>query len=104
MQVEGLIGSRGISPAAEFMAQVAEIAEPDRFRRVPTLLWLSSTDAALHALCAGGVMLSLLLAAGAGSAAAVQGLLAAGADPGHEAPDGATALAASSLITSSAPA
>ena len=64
VQVEGLIGSRGISPAAEFLAEVAEIAGGERFWRVPTLLWFGSGDGALHLLCAAGVLLSLLLAAG----------------------------------------
>ena len=64
VQVQGLVGSRGIAPAAKFLEEVGEIAGGARLWRVPSLLWLWSGDAALHALCAGGVLLSLLLAAG----------------------------------------
>jgi hypothetical protein len=64
VQVDGLIGSRGISPAADFLAEVAGIAEGERFWRVPTLLWLGNSDTALHLLCGAGVLLSLLLGAG----------------------------------------
>ena len=61
VQVQGLVGSRGIAPAAKFLEEVGEIAGGARLWRVPSLLWLWSGDAALHALCAGGVLLSLLL-------------------------------------------
>jgi hypothetical protein len=64
VQVEGLIGSRGIEPAARLLAEATEIAGGARFWRLPTLFWLGASDAALQALCAAGVLLSLLLGAG----------------------------------------
>lgn len=64
VQVQGLVGSRGIAPAAPWLARVAEIAGTSRFWRLPTLMWLSSTDAMLHLLCLGGAAGSLLLVLG----------------------------------------
>ncbi len=64
LQVEGLIGSRGIAPAAELLARAREQLGGGAFARVPTLLWLGSSDAALHGLCAAGVAAALLLALG----------------------------------------
>ncbi len=66
VQVEGLIGERGILPAGELLARATEVLGPgvERFWRLPTLLWLGSGDAALHALCALGVAGGILLALG----------------------------------------
>lgn len=58
-QAAGLIGSNGIWPAAETMAhaRAANVA----FFDLPTLCWLSASDAMLHALCAAGVVAGLAL-------------------------------------------
>jgi hypothetical protein len=64
VQVDGLIGSRGITPAAEFLDQARLALGGPAYREVPTLLWLDSSDGTLHALCWGGVGASLLLIAG----------------------------------------
>lgn len=64
VQVDGLIGSRGILPAREFLDQYGPILGPERHAKVPTLLWLDASDAALHALCWGGVAASLALVIG----------------------------------------
>src|SRR4029077_18324590 len=68
-QIVGLIGHDGILPAAEYMdrAQAFVAAEHiglDRYRLLPTLCWLSASDAALRALCLGGVALAALLVIG----------------------------------------
>ena len=63
-QVLGLIGSRGILPARDFLDAVAAQAGPERYRLVPTLLWLGAGDHALRGLCAAGMLLSLLLILG----------------------------------------
>lgn len=60
-QVLGLIGSRGILPARDFLDAAAAQAGPERFRLVPTLFWLGAGDHALRGLCAAGMLLSLLL-------------------------------------------
>ncbi len=63
LQLPGLVGSRGIAPAAETMASL-RAAEGVGFFDVPTLLWLSSSDAMLHLLAALGVLAGVALVAG----------------------------------------
>ncbi|HEX9637128.1 MAG TPA: lipase maturation factor family protein [Acidobacteriota bacterium] len=63
-QIDGLIGSRGLLPAGEFLQRVEQGLGAARFWRLPTLLWLSPSDGFVHALCAAGTLLSLGLIAG----------------------------------------
>src|SRR5215471_8802512 len=64
VQIDGLIGSNGITPVAQFLP-VARAQLGDRAVSIlPTLCWLNSSDAFLHFLCGGGVVLSLLLICG----------------------------------------
>jgi hypothetical protein len=68
-QVVGLIGHDGILPAHTYMDNVrawasAEQLGIDRFRQLPTLCWISTGDAFLEALCAGGAALASLLVVG----------------------------------------
>jgi predicted DCC family thiol-disulfide oxidoreductase YuxK len=67
-QVDGLIGSQGITPAAAMMQQVRD-AEwgthgPALYWYLPTLCWLNTSDAFLHFLCWGGALLSVLVLLG----------------------------------------
>jgi hypothetical protein len=64
VQVEGLIGSHGILPAAEYLDHVRPFLRASRIRLLPTLLWLDASDRSLHALCWGGAALSAALIAG----------------------------------------
>lgn len=64
VQVDGLIGSRGILPAARFFQWVGSQVGAERFHLLPTLCWFNASDGFLHLLCGGGVFLSLLLVAG----------------------------------------
>ena len=64
VQVDGLIGSNGISPINQFLLAVHEQLGGRAYSLLPTLCWFNSSDAFLHFLCAGGVVLSLLLIAG----------------------------------------
>jgi predicted DCC family thiol-disulfide oxidoreductase YuxK len=64
VQVEGLIGSDGISPIKQFLPAVQERVGGRAYWLLPTLCWFNSSNAFLHFLCAGGVALSLLLIAG----------------------------------------
>ncbi|MEA2575856.1 MAG: hypothetical protein QOH93_3154, partial [Chloroflexia bacterium] len=63
-QVLGLIGSRGILPAAGFLQSVDTSGDPAHFWIVPTLGWFNSSDDFLLFLCWGGVLLSVLLIIG----------------------------------------
>jgi hypothetical protein len=59
-QVRGLIGTEGILPAADYLHTVTSLGAL-RFWYAPTLLWFSSGDTMLMAICWGGVIASLLL-------------------------------------------
>lgn len=64
VQLQGLIGSRGISPVAEFLPWAYEQLGRRAYGRVPTLCWISASDGFLHGLCAAGVAFSVLLVGG----------------------------------------
>jgi len=68
VQIDGLIGSRGILPAAELMQRVRD-AGGLGVADLPTFCWIDCSDASLHLHCALGVALSLLLIAGVAPAA-----------------------------------
>src|SRR6266567_2806043 len=61
VQVDGLIGSNGISPVNQFLPAVREQFGRDAYSILPTLSWFNTSNAFLHFLCGGGVVLSLLL-------------------------------------------
>ena len=61
VQIDGLIGSSGIIPVSEFLPGARAQLGDRALSILPTLCWLNSSDAFLHFLCGGGVVLSLLL-------------------------------------------
>ena len=61
VQVDGLVGSNGMSPVGRFLPAVRQQLGPDAYFLLPTLCWFDSSNAFLHFLCGGGVVLSLLL-------------------------------------------
>ncbi len=70
-QFDGLIGSRGILPAADFMHDATDWANAvglglERYRLFPTLTWLSASDRFLVGLATAGAVLSALQIAGIG--------------------------------------
>jgi hypothetical protein len=70
-QVEGLLGSGGIGPAAEFLERAFEALGANAYWRVPTWLWFGCSDAALSALCVLGFAASAAAAFGFAPAAAL---------------------------------
>ena len=64
VQIHGLVGSNGILPAGQYLEAVRQQIGTEGYYLVPTLFWLNTSDAFLHFLCAGGVLLSLVLIAG----------------------------------------
>ena len=60
-QVRGLIGPDGILPAGEYLAAVARQFGTSRLWFAPTLLWLSSSNPMLTAICWAGMIASVLL-------------------------------------------
>ena len=61
VQIDGLVGAGGITPVAEFLPAARAQIGARAFSLLPTLCWFNSSDAFLHFLCGGGVVLSLLL-------------------------------------------
>src|SRR5437762_2969265 len=75
-QVAGLIGHDGVQPAALYMDAARSFVASegigvDRFRLLPTLAWIATSDGFLRGLCVAGTILAALLAAGVGSAVAL---------------------------------
>ena len=64
VQVDGLIGSNGISPLDQFLPAVHERFGGSAYSLLPTLCWFDPSNGFLHFLCGGGVALSLLLILG----------------------------------------
>jgi predicted DCC family thiol-disulfide oxidoreductase YuxK len=56
MQLDGLIGERGISPVAEYLPVAREHLGGNAPFFLPTLCWLNSSDAFLHFLCGSGAV------------------------------------------------
>src|SRR3978361_2104154 len=61
-QIRGLIGVKGILPAADFLGRVHQFGVL-RFWYAPTVLWMGSSDRALLVLVWVGLVASLLLVA-----------------------------------------
>ena len=70
VQVDGLIGARGILPVGQFLDWVRGQTGSERYWLLPTLCWISSSDAFLHLLCGAGLA-ALLLVLGWRAAAAL---------------------------------
>jgi len=64
VQVDGLIGSRGIAPVNLLLDIVRNRTGIDRFWKLPTLCWLNDSDWFLHLLCGSGVFFAVALLAG----------------------------------------
>ena len=64
VQVDGLIGSNGISPVSQFLPAAQEQIGSRAHFYLPTLCWFNSSDAFLHFLCGAGVAVSILLILG----------------------------------------
>jgi hypothetical protein len=64
VQIHGLYGHNGILPAHEFLTDVAERNGSQSYYLLPTLFWFSASDGALHAVCAAGTVVSVLLILG----------------------------------------
>src|SRR5262245_32014415 len=64
VQVDGLVGSNGMSPVYQFLPVVRQQVGTEAFFLLPTLCWFDSSNAFLHFLCGGGVVFSLVLICG----------------------------------------
>jgi hypothetical protein len=59
-QVDGLIGSGGILPVADFLEMIEDRLPGNPYWAYPTLCWVSDSDAFLHVLCGAGVTLAIV--------------------------------------------
>ena len=76
-QAGSLIGREGLLPAADFLQGAGGYLDEEgksRFWNVPTLFWLSSSDAFISAVCALGLILALLVIAGLAPGPCLAGL------------------------------
>jgi hypothetical protein len=64
LQIDGLVGSRGILPIGEYLGAVRERYGSALVRQLPTMCWWSASDASLHAQCGVGTACSLALCFG----------------------------------------
>ncbi len=64
LQVDGLFGSGGILPVHNFMTSVVGHFGKHRYDLLPTVFWINSSDAALHAVWITGAISSVLLTIG----------------------------------------
>jgi predicted DCC family thiol-disulfide oxidoreductase YuxK len=60
VQAAGLIGSRGVSPVAEFLHSLREYYGP-AYWQVPTVFWLNASDGMIKAVCIAGIGMSAML-------------------------------------------
>jgi lipase maturation factor 1 len=63
-QIRGLVGTRGVLPAGEYFQRAHEVLGGAAYGQLPSLLWLSASDAMLHVLCIAGLIASALLVVG----------------------------------------
>src|SRR5262245_8716536 len=73
VQITGLVGSNGILPIRELLEAAKPQVGAIRFWYLPTLFWFDAQDVALHAVCASGVVCSLLVILGRVPAVALLG-------------------------------
>jgi hypothetical protein len=64
VQIDGLIGSKGIVPAETFLQEAKFQYGGASYYLFPTLCWFGASDGVLHFLCASGMLLALLLLTG----------------------------------------
>ena len=64
VQIIGLVGSNGILPIADAVANArTQIPLAEGLSRFPTLVWFNSSDVFLQGMCIAGIILALLLIA-----------------------------------------
>jgi predicted DCC family thiol-disulfide oxidoreductase YuxK len=66
VQVDGLVGERGILPVRNFLPAMKAGYGTRAILALPTICWVNSSNSALHLLCGAGVIASVALMAGVG--------------------------------------
>jgi hypothetical protein len=73
-QLDGLIGHDGLLPATRFLANVREFRGGAALFDVPSIFWISASDATLHAAAYAGLSLSIAAVLGYASAPVMAGI------------------------------
>jgi len=72
VQIDGLVGSRGIAPATQYMDLIHNWSRTHSVwgavSIAPTLCWFNTSDQFLHFLCGGGTILSIFVILGLATA------------------------------------
>jgi uncharacterized membrane protein YphA (DoxX/SURF4 family) len=63
-QIDGLVGSKGLLPIAEYLRAVEKVVGQAAFDRVPTIFWVTSDDAFIRFVALAGIVFSVLLIIG----------------------------------------
>ncbi|MBY0562368.1 lipase maturation factor family protein [Hyphomicrobium sp.] len=71
VQIQGLVGERGIRPAAEYLNAAHQGWGVSAYWQMPTLFWLNANDDALFAATGLGILLGLLVVFGIWTRAAL---------------------------------
>src|SRR5262249_13545247 len=58
VQIDGLVGSRGILPASAFLEAGEQNLGGASYLRLPTLFWIDASDRALHLACGAGMVIA----------------------------------------------
>ena len=61
LQARGLIGIEGILPLADYFAAISQSMGREKYWLLPSIFWLSDSDASIQLVSWAGVLLSLLL-------------------------------------------
>jgi lipase maturation factor 1 len=64
LQLDGLIGPDGLLPASSYLAGVKRQLGVAAYHQLPTWCWLFGAETFLHALCAAGALLAVLVFVG----------------------------------------
>lgn len=77
IQIDELVGSRGLLPMAKYLPLAGESLQTQGYRpftTIPTIFWLNQSDLFLHIACAVGVLLALAVLAGYATGPCLAGL------------------------------
>ncbi|MBS0237802.1 MAG: lipase maturation factor family protein [Proteobacteria bacterium] len=74
VQIQGLVGERGILPAGEYLDAARQGWGISAYWQMPTLFWLNAQDGALFVATSLGILLGLLVVFGIWTRAALVGL------------------------------
>jgi hypothetical protein len=64
VQITGLVGARGILPAAAFLDAIRQNYEGTLWWRLPTLFWLNTSDIVLKLACVAGAIMAVVIVLG----------------------------------------